>query len=103
LSLQAFFDEFWSYFSWSPHVDDEKYYDDEGNLVRYVLRQNCHIGDYLREHAPDVDFASNYCDLDKFICQTFNPNIRYHRRHWVPGGDAYSELIWELDIEGIID
>jgi hypothetical protein len=29
--------------------------------------------------------------------------VRYSRRHWVPGGDLYSELIWELDTEDIIE
>lgn len=103
LSLNNFFEQFWSYFSWSPHVDNEKYYDEDGNLVRYVLRLNCHIGDYLKENAPDVEFSGNYCDLDEFIAKAYNPNISYHRRHWVPGGDEYSELVWELDPEGIID
>jgi hypothetical protein len=102
LSLQSFFDVFWGYFSWSPHVDDEKYYDDDDNLVKYVLRLNCPIGDYLSENT-DIEVASNYCDLDEFIAQSFNPNIRYSRKHWVGGGDRYSELIWELDADGIID
>ena len=103
LSLGNFFDEFWAYFSWSPHVDDEKYYDEHGNMVKYVLRLNCPIGDYLLDNAPDVEFSSNYCDLDEFIIQAYNPNARYHRRHWVPGGDLYSELVWEIDTEDIID
>lgn len=103
LSLGNFFEEFWSYFSWSPHVDDERYFDEDGELVKYVLRQNCPIGEFLQENAPDVEFSSNYCDLDEFIAKAYNPNIRYSRRHWVPGGDEYSELIWELDSEDIID
>ncbi len=103
LSLGNFFEEFWSYFSWSPHVDAERYYDESGELVKYVLRLNCPIGDYLKENAPDVEFASNYCDLDEFIIKAYNPNTRYSRRHWVPGGDEYSELIWELDSADIID
>lgn len=103
LSLNSFFEEFWAYFSWSPHVDDERYYDANGNLGRYVLRLNCAIGDYLRENAPDVEFSSNYCDLDEFIAKSYNPNIHYSRRHWVPGGDLYSELVWELDPKGVID
>jgi hypothetical protein len=103
LSLGNFFEEFWSYFQWSPKIDDERYYDEHGNLVKYVLRLNCPIGDYLREHAPDVDFSANYCDLDEYIVQAYNPNTRYSRRHWVPGGDLYSELIWELDTEDIIE
>ena len=103
LSLGNFFEEFWSYFQWSPTVDEERYYDEQGHLVRYVLRLNCPIGDYLRDHAPDIDFSSNFCDLDEYIAHAYNPNIRYSRRHWVPGGDLYSELIWELDPEGIIE
>ena len=103
LTLNHLFEQFWAYFSWSPKVDDERYFNEEGNLVRYVLRLNCPIGDYLKEHAPDVEFASNYCDLDEFIAKAYNPNIRYSRRHWVPGGDAYSELVWELDKDGIIE
>lgn len=103
LSLDSFFEEFWSYFRWSPKVDTEKYYDEDGNLVRFVLRLNCPIGEFLRDNAPDTDFSSNYCDLDEYIAKSFNPNIRYYRRHWVPAGDLYSELIWELDPEGIID
>lgn len=102
LSLQNFFNEFWQYFSWSPHVDDERYFDEQGNLVKYVLRQNCWIGEYLAERV-DVEFAANYCDIDEYIVTTYNPNVRYHRRHWAGGGDRYSELIWELPTEGIID
>jgi len=102
LSLQNFFEVFWSYFRWSPKFDVERYYDEGGNLVKFVLRLNCPIGDFLREHAPDVEFSSNYCDLDEYIAHAYNPNIRYSRRHWVPGGDLYSELIWELDTEDII-
>lgn len=103
LSLGNFFEEFWSYFRWSPKVDTERYYDEHGNVVKYVLRLNCPIGDYLREHSPDVEFSANYCDLDEFIVQAYNPNVRYSRKHWVPGGDLYSELIWELDTEDIIE
>jgi hypothetical protein len=103
LTLNNLFSQFWDYFRWSPKVDDERYYDDDGNLVRYVLRLNCPIGDYLKEHSPDVEFAANYCDLDEYIAKAYNPNIRYSRRHWVPGGDSYSELVWELDKDGIID
>jgi hypothetical protein len=103
LSLQSFFEVFWSYFQWSPKFDIERYYDENDNLVKFVLRLNCPIGDFLREHAPDVEFSSNYCDLDEYIAHAYNPNIRYSRRHWVPGGDLYSELIWELDSDGIIE
>ena len=103
LSLENFFEEFWSYFAWSPKVDTERYFDDDGNMVRYVLRLNCPIGDYLRDNSPDVEFSSNFCDLDEFIAKAYNPNIHYHRRHWVPGGDYYSELIWELPAAGIVD
>lgn len=103
LSLGNFFDEFWQYFFWSPHVDDEKYYDAEGNMVKYVLRLNCPIGDYLRDNAPNTEFSSNYCDLDEFIIKSYNPNAKYHRRHWVPGGDLYTELVWEIATEDIID
>lgn len=102
LSLGSFFETFWAYFSWSPHVDDERYYDDDGNLVKYILRLNCPIGDYLSENT-DLEVASNYCDLDEFIATSYNPNIRYSRKHWVGGGDQYSELVWELDPDGIID
>lgn len=102
LSLQNFFEVFWSYFQWSPKFDTERYHDEEGNLVKFVLRLNCPIGDFLRSYAPDVEFSSNYCDLDEYIAQAYNPNIRYSRRHWVPGGDLYSELIWELDTEDIL-
>lgn len=103
LSLGNFFEEFWSYFQWSPKIDSERYYDEQGNMVKYVLRLNCPIGDYLRDNSPDVEFSSNYCDLDEYIAQAYNPNIRYSRKHWVPGGDLYSELIWELDTEDIIE
>jgi hypothetical protein len=103
LSLGNFFEVFWSYFQWSPKFDIERYYDENDNLVKFVLRLNCPIGDFLREHAPDVEFSSNYCDLDEYIAHAYNPNIRYSRRHWVPGGDLYSELIWELDSDGIIE
>jgi len=103
LSLGNFFEEFWSYFRWSPKYDTERYYDEQGNVVKYVLRLNCPIGDYLRDNSPDVEFSANYCDLDEFIVQAYNPNVRYSRRHWVPGGDLYSELIWELDTEDIIE
>lgn len=103
LSLGNFFEEFWSYFRWSPKVDTERYYDEDDNMVKYVLRLNCPIGDYLRDNAPDVEYSSNYCDLDEFIAHAYNPNIQYSRRHWVPGGDLYSELIWELDSEDIIE
>lgn len=103
LSLGNFFEVFWSYFQWSPKFDVERYYDESDNLVKFVLRLNCPIGDFLREHAPDVEFSSNYCDLDEYIAHAYNPNIRYSRRHWVPGGDLYSELIWELDSDGIIE
>jgi hypothetical protein len=102
LSLQNFFEVFWSYFQWSPKFDVERYYDEGDNLVKFVLRLNCPIGDFLREYAPDVEFSSNYCDLDEYIAHAYNPNIRYSRRHWVPGGDLYSELIWELDSEDVI-
>lgn len=103
LSLGNFFEEFWSYFRWSPKVDTERYYDENDNMVKFVLRLNCPIGDYLRDNAPDTEFSSNYCDLDEYIAKAYNPNIRYSRRHWVPGGDLYSELIWEMDPEDIID
>ncbi|MEX1126813.1 MAG: L-2-amino-thiazoline-4-carboxylic acid hydrolase [Acidimicrobiia bacterium] len=103
LSLGNFFEEFWGYFQWSPKIDSERYYDEHGNVVKYVLRLNCPIGDYLRDNSPDVEYSGNYCDLDEFIVQAYNPNVRYSRRHWVPGGDLYSELIWELDTEDIIE
>lgn len=102
LSLGNFFEEFWSYFRWSPKVDTERYYDEEDNLVKYVLRLNCPIGDYLRDNSPDVEYSSNFCDLDEYIAQAYNPNVKYSRRHWVPSGDLYSELIWELDTDDII-
>ena len=103
LNLQNLFEQFWAYFQWSPKIDTERYYDDEGNMVKYVLRLNCPIGDYLRDNAPDTDYSSNFCDLDEYIAHEYNPNIRYSRKHWAPGGDQYSELIWELDSEDIID
>ncbi len=102
LNLNNFFKEFWSYFQWSPKFDTERYFDDEGNMVKYVLRLNCPIGDYLRDNAPDVEFSSNFCDLDEHIALAYNPNIRYSRKRWVPGGYQFSELIWELDTEGVI-
>ena len=103
LNLENFFEVFWGYFQWSPKLDSERYYDDAGNMVKYVLRLNCPIGDYLRDNSPDVDYASNYCDLDEYIIKAYNPNARYSRKHWVPGGDLYSELIWEIDSEDVID
>jgi len=103
LSLQNLFEQFWAYFQWSPKVDTERYFDEDDNLVKYVLRLNCPIGDYLRDNAPDTEYSSNYCDLDEYIAKAYNPNIRYSRRHWAPGGDQYSELIWELDSEDIIE
>ena len=103
LNLNNFFKEFWGYFQWSPKLDTERYYDDEGNMVKYVLRLNCPIGDYLRDNAPDVEFSSNFCDLDEHIALAYNPNIQYSRKRWVPGGYQFSELIWELDTAGVID
>jgi hypothetical protein len=103
LNLENFFHVFWSYFQWSPKVDTERYYDEDGTLVKYVLRLNCPIGDYLRDNSPDTDYSSNYCDLDEHIILAYNPKARYSRRHWVPGGDLYSELVWELDAEDAID
>ena len=103
LSLGNFFEEFWSYFQWSPKVDTERYYDEDDNMVKYVLRLNCPIGDYLRDNSPDVEYSANYCDLDEFIAQAYNPKVKYSRRHWAPAGDLYSELIWELDSEDIIE
>lgn len=103
LSLENFFNEFWSYFQWSPKLDTERYYDENGTMVKYVLRLNCPIGDYLRDNSPDTDYSSNYCDLDEWIIKSYNPNARYSRKHWVPGGDLYSELIWEIDSKDIID
>ena len=91
LNLKNFFETFWDYFKWSPKIDSEKHYDEDGNMVKYVLRLNCPIGDYLRDNSPDVDFSSNYCDLDEHIIKAYNPNARYSRKHWVPGGDLYSE------------
>ena len=103
LSLNNFFKEFWSYFAWSPKLDTERYFEEDGNMAKYVLRLNCPIGDYLRDNAPDVDFSSNFCDLDEHIALTYNPNIRYSRKRWVPAGDHYSELIWELDSSDVLD
>ncbi len=103
LSLGNFFEEFWSYFQWSPKVDTERYYDQDDNMVKYVLRLNCPIGDYLRDNAPDVEYSANYCDLDEFIVHAYNPRVKYSRRHWVPAGDLYTELIWELDSDDIIE
>jgi hypothetical protein len=103
LSLENFFNEFWSYFQWSPKFDTEKYYDENGTMVKYVLRLNCPIGDYLRDNSPDTDYSSNYCDLDEWIIKSYNPNAKYSRKHWVPGGDLYSELIWEIDSADIIE
>lgn len=103
LSLGNFFEVFWGYFQWSPKVDTERYFDEDDNLIKYVIRLNCPIGDFLREHAADAEFSSNFCDLDEFIAVAYNPNIRYSRRHWTAGGDLYSELIWELDSDDIID
>ncbi len=97
LNLANFFEVFWGYFQWSPKLDTEKYYDDGGNLVKYTLRLNCPIGDYLKDNAPDTEFSSNYCDLDEYIIKAYNPKARYSRKHWVPGGDLYTELTWELD------
>ena len=103
LNLNNFFKEFWSYFQWSPKLDTERYYDEEGNMTKYVLRLNCPIGDYLRDNAPDVEYSSNFCDLDEYIAHAYNPNIRYSRKRWVPAGDQFSELIWELASDDIID
>ncbi len=103
LNLENFFEAFWGYFQWSPKLDTEKYYDEDGNVVKYVLRLNCPIGDYLRDNSPDVEYSSNYCDLDEYIIKAYNPNARYSRKHWVPGGDLYSELVWELDAEDFIN
>ena len=103
LNLENFFEVFWGYFQWSPKIDSEKYYDDAGNMVKYVLRLNCPIGDYLRDNSPDTEFSSNYCDLDEYIIKAYNPNARYSRKHWVPGGDLYSELIWEIDTADVIE
>lgn len=102
LNLANFFEVFWGYFQWSPKLDTEKYFDSGGNLVKYVLRLNCPIGDYLRDNAPDVEFSSNYCDLDEYIIKAYNPNARYSRKHWVPGGDLFTELTWELDTQDVI-
>lgn len=103
LNLNNLFEQFWSYFQWSPKIDTERYYDENDNMVKYVLRLNCPIGDYLRDNAPDTDYSSNFCDLDEYIAHEYNPNIRYSRKHWAPGGDSYSELIWELDTKDIIE
>lgn len=103
LNLNNLFEQFWSYFQWSPKIDTERYFDEEGNMVKYVIRLNCPIGDYLRDNAPDTDYSSNFCDLDEYIALEYNPNIRYSRKHWAPNGDQYSELIWELDTEDIIE
>jgi hypothetical protein len=103
LSLENFFNEFWAYFQWSPKLDSERYYDGDGTMVKYVLRLNCPIGDYLRDNSPNVEYSSNYCDLDEYIIKAYNPNARYSRKHWVPGGDLYSELVWEIDADDIID
>jgi hypothetical protein len=103
LNLNNLFEQFWSYFQWSPKIDTERYYDENENMVKYVLRLNCPIGDYLRDNAPDTDYSSNFCDLDEYIAHEYNPNIRYSRKHWAPGGDSYSELIWELDTKDIIE
>ncbi len=103
LSLNNFFKEFWGYFQWSPKLDTERYFDDQGNMVRYTLRLNCPIGDYLRDNAPDVEFSSNFCDLDEHIAHAYNPNIRYSRKRWVPAGDQFTELTWELDTADILD
>jgi hypothetical protein len=97
LNLQNFFEVFWGYFQWSPKFDTERYYDEDGNLVKYVLRLNCPIGDYLRDNSWDVEVSNNYCDLDEYIIKTYNPKARYSRRRWAPGGDIFSELVWELD------
>ena len=102
LNLNNFFEVFWSYFQWSPKFDTERYFDEGGNMVKYVLRLNCPIGDYLRDNAPDVEFSSNFCDLDEHIALAYNPNIRYSRKRWVPGGYQFSELVWELDTEDVI-
>jgi hypothetical protein len=103
LNLENFFEAFWGYFQWSPKLDSERYRDEDGNLVKYVLRLNCPIRDNLRDNSPDTDYSSNYCDLDEYIIKAYNPKARYSRKHWVPGGDLYSELIWELDPEDFID
>ncbi len=103
LNLNNFFKEFWGYFQWSPKLDTERYFDDQGNMVKYVLRLNCPIGDYLRDNAPDVEYSSNFCDLDEHIAHAYNPNIRYSRKRWVPAGYQFSELIWELDTDGVIN
>jgi len=101
LNLNNFFEEFWRYFAWNPVSDVTKTYDEKGNITSYRLRLPCPIGEYLRENAPDVDFSANYCDLDEFIAKGFNSNITYHRDKWVPRGDLYCEIIWELDSKDI--
>lgn len=73
LNLDNFFKAFWGYFQRSPKLDSERYGDEDGNLVRYVLRLNCPIGDYLRDNSPDTDYSSNYCDLDGYIIKAHNP------------------------------
>lgn len=103
LNLNNFFKEFWGYFQWSPKLDTERFFDGEGNMVKYVLRLNCPIGDYLRDNAPDVEYSSNYCDLDEHIAHSYNPNIRYSRKRWVPAGDQFTELTWELDTADVLD
>jgi len=102
LNLNNFFEEFWKYFAWSPKCDITKEYDGKGNWISYTLRVPCPIGEYLRENAPDEDFSGNYCDLDEFIAQAYNPNIRYHRRLWVPAGDLFCQITWELDTKDIL-
>jgi hypothetical protein len=102
LNLNNFFEEFWKYFAWSPKCDITKEYDEKGNWTSYTLRVPCPIGEYLRENAPDEDFSLNYCDLDEFIAKAYNPNIRYHRRLWVPAGDLYCEITWSLDSKDIL-
>lgn len=103
LNLENFFEVFWGYFQWSPKIDSERYFDENDHMGKYVLRLNCPIGDYLRDNSPDVEYASNYCDLDEYIIKAYNPKARYSRKHWVPGGDLYSELIWEIDLEDVVD
>lgn len=102
LDLHNFFEEFWKYFAWSPKCDVIKEYDEKGNWTSYTLRVPCPIGEYLRQNAPDEDFSLNYCDLDEFIAQAYNPNIKYHRRLWVPAGDLYCEITWSLDPKDIL-
>jgi len=103
LNLNNFFQEFWGYFQWSPLCDVTRKYDEKGNITEFRLRVPCPIGEYLRDNAPDEDFSANYCDLDEFISKEgFNPNIRYHREKWVPKGDLYCEIVWELDSKDIL-